>query len=1095
MADPLHSVDLVGNARAVLRPVLIAMMLGLVLILVAGRLTVSVTTGELMAPTALIIATAAALYFLKVGRVTAAAHVMVAALLCSGLIGSLEYGSLRSVTNVSFSSAVVVAGVFLGRRAVIGTMILTSTLIGALVYGETTGALTALRRPVGWINWFVFSIALALIGLVVHYAHTVALEAQERLQQELAERVAAEATIRLADERLRLAMEVTRQGWFDLDIPSGRVVASEQYARLIGGDATRQDMTQQSWMESIHADDRAAVLAAFHECLTTGETRQMDYRLRTRTSPPVWLWVRSIARVVEWDDQHRPLRMTGTHADLSEHMRATDALRESEMRYRTLFEQSGDKILLLELVPNGPPVIRDANPTALKTLGYARDELVGAPVSILEPDVSADTTRQRARHALVDGSLFFETRHHRKDGSVFDAEVRATEFVMQGTRMAITTERDITARKRDEAALRSEAERLARVLEATSGGTWDWNIPSGASVFSPRYSSMLGYTPEEFAEAYTDWKLLVHPDDFDRVHQAHTDHFHHNTEFSIEYRMLAKSGAWHWIHSRGILIERDAQGSPVRMVGTHTDINDRKQAELALREREQRLREAQRVARVGSWEVDFATEVTTWSESLYRLAHLEPGTPLPGLKEPPRYFTPESWERVRAAMERTAQTGADFDVDVEWIRDDGSSVFLSGRGEAVRSPSGDVAGIRGTALDITDRLRAEAERAKLEAELRQAQKMESVGRLAGGVAHDFNNMLGVIIGVAELGMSQLDPGHPLRDDFAEIHDAARRSADLTRQLLTFARKQAVAPSVLDLNDTVARSTRMLERLIGEQIRLEWRPGDGLWPVYMDASQVDQMLANLCVNAKDAIADVGTLGIATENCVIDDAFIATHDDAEPGDYVRLRVSDSGHGMSSDVIAHIFEPFFTTKGVGEGTGLGLATVYGAVRQNRGFIAVSSRIGQGTTFEIYLPRYQGASDLAPVAGPDAASGRGHETILVVEDEVSLLQLTTRALERSGYVVLTAGSPAKALELAAAHPGDIDLLLTDVVMPGMNGRSLARAICAQRPTTQWLFMSGFATDVIGGSGMLDDAERFIGKPFTVTALTAKVREVLDRA
>ncbi|MCX5766597.1 MAG: response regulator [Gemmatimonadetes bacterium] len=287
---------------------------------------------------------------------------------------------------------------------------------------------------------------------------------------------------------------------------------------------------------------------------------------------------------------------------------------------------------------------------------------------------------------------------------------------------------------------------------------------------------------------------------------------------------------------------------------------------------------------------------------------------------------------------------------------------------------------------------------------------------------------------------------------------------------------------------------MLERLIGEHIQLEWHPGDGLWPVFADASQVDQIIANLCVNAKDAIADVGTLRIATENCVIDDEFAAAHADAEPGRYVRLSVSDTGHGMSNDVMAHIFEPFFTTKGVGEGTGLGLATVYGAVRQNHGFITVSSRVGQGSVFEIHLPQYEGARNVESVDHADVVSARGHETILVVEDEASLLRLTTRVLEHSGYAVLTASSPATALDLAKAHAGDIHLLLTDVVMPGMNGGRLASAVRAHRPNIQWLYMSGYASDVVGDGEPFDDATRFIGKPFSTAALTAKVREVLDR-
>ncbi|MDO8833983.1 MAG: ATP-binding protein, partial [Vicinamibacterales bacterium] len=395
--------------------------------------------------------------------------------------------------------------------------------------------------------------------------------------------------------------------------------------------------------------------------------------------------------------------------------------------------------------------------------------------------------------------------------------------------------------------------------------------------------------------------------------------------------------------------------------------------------------------------------------------------------------------------------------------------------------------------DVTERRHAEQERELLREQLAQARKMESVGRLAGGVAHDFNNMLGVILGHTEMALDQLDPSQPLFADLQEIRKAAERSVDLTRQLLAFARKQTIAPRVLDLNETVEGMLKMIRRLIGEDIELTWLPGPSLGAVKMDPSQLDQILANLCVNARDAIGGVGRISIETAAANLDDAYCAEHLGFEAGEYALLAVSDTGRGMDAHTVEHLFEPFFTTKDVGKGTGLGLATVYGIVKQNNGCINVYSEPGRGTTFRIYLPRHA-ARDEGPETdrAPERAL-RGRETILLVEDEAAILKMTTLMLERQGYAVLAASSPGESLRLAEAHAGRIDLLITDVVMPEMNGRDLARNLLALYPNLKRLFMSGYTADVIAHHGVLDPGVHFIQKPFSTKDLAAKTRDVLD--
>jgi PAS domain S-box-containing protein len=388
--------------------------------------------------------------------------------------------------------------------------------------------------------------------------------------------------------------------------------------------------------------------------------------------------------------------------------------------------------------------------------------------------------------------------------------------------------------------------------------------------------------------------------------------------------------------------------------------------------------------------------------------------------------------------------------------------------------------------------REQRKRRRLEEQLRQAQKMESVGRLAGGVAHDFNNMLSVILGHAEMLMDDTDPLHPHYADLLEIRRAAERSADITRQLLAFARKQAVAPRVIDLNVTIEGMLKMLRRLIGEDIRLAWSPGNGLWPVRIDPSQVDQILANLCVNARDAINGIGEVRVETGNICLDEGFCASREGFMQGEYVRLAVSDSGKGMDTETQSHIFEPFYTTKGVGEGTGLGLATVYGIVKQNDGFIEVESAPERGARLTIYLPRHETEAPDSPPELEALAGRRGHGTVLLVEDEPMTLQMTATMLERLGYTVLTAGRPEDALTRAGEHPGDIDLLITDVIMPGMNGRDLAQQLIGVYPGMKCLFMSGYSADVISRQGRLDRGVHFIQKPFTKKALAEEIQKAL---
>ena len=411
----------------------------------------------------------------------------------------------------------------------------------------------------------------------------------------------------------------------------------------------------------------------------------------------------------------------------------------------------------------------------------------------------------------------------------------------------------------------------------------------------------------------------------------------------------------------------------------------------------------------------------------------------------------------------------------------------------LRSDDGTIDGICGMTTEITERKQAEADRERLSEQLAQAYKLESIGRLAGGIAHDFNNMLGVILGHIELALLSAPQTGAIHASLKEIEKAAQRSAALTRQLLAFARKQTVIPKILDLNEVVHGMLTILRRLIGEDIEFVWLPGEELWLIKMDPSQIDQILANLCANARDAIESVGKIVISTSNASVDADFCRNKEGCRAGHFVVLSITDTGCGMDHETRANLFEPFYTTKEIGKGTGLGLAMVYGIVQQNHGFVTVDSAPGKGTGFKLYLPRYDTPSAPARLEEARETLSLGTETILLVEDEPAILDMAGLMLEQMGYRVIKANSPFEAIHLARGCSGKIDLLMTDVVMPEMNGWELAKKLHTIQPAIKQLFTSGYTSMAIAQPDVLDEGVHFIQKPFTMQDLSVKVREALQ--
>lgn len=454
------------------------------------------------------------------------------------------------------------------------------------------------------------------------------------------------------------------------------------------------------------------------------------------------------------------------------------------------------------------------------------------------------------------------------------------------------------------------------------------------------------------------------------------------------------------------------------------------------------------------------------------------------------YLNPDDRKRIlsRLLLENKLKN-----QEIQLKHRNGKAFWVSIDISMIRDDTGAPLRIESLVNDINDRIQAEHEKSELQSQLIQSQKLEAVGKLAGGVAHDFNNILSVIIGKSEIALMKMESSDTFYSSFSDIKKAAEHSANLTRQLLAFARKQTIAPQVVDINNTLQETLNMLRRIISENIEVTQSPASNLWPVKIDPDQMAQIITNLCVNARDAIPDFGKILITTENKPLAKDFYSNLEDFTPGDYVCLSVNDDGCGMSSETQKQIFEPFFTTKGQHKGTGLGLAMVYGIVKQNSGFIHISSKLDQGTTFKIYLPRYTGSRkhNLQDSAKHNIPTGT--ESILLVEDEPELLKVSEHMLKELGYTVIAVDHPDEALRYTKQYGEKIDLLLTDVIMPKMNGRDLATRIHHLYPHMLCLFMSGYTADIIANQGILDEGINFLQKPFSLQDLAGKIRTVID--
>ncbi|WP_082483319.1 PAS domain-containing hybrid sensor histidine kinase/response regulator [Rubellimicrobium mesophilum] len=949
-------------------------------------------------------------------------------------------------------------------------------------------------------------------GLAVFWRDiTARKEAEARLR-------ASEARAREEAERVQLALDSGAiLGTWEWDIPADRFTAGEIFARSFGLDpeACRTGLPIGRVVETVHPEDLPDLVATIGRAVAEGGLSVRQYRVGRADG--LYYWVEAAGRV-DLGPDGKPLRFQGVLID-AEPRRAAEAERDRAMRLLKAFVEAVPGVVYAK-DREGRMLVGNRGTSEL--IGKPPEEYLGlTDAEFLEDEAQARAVMETDRRIMDSGQAEqVEEEVRLADGTpavwlstkapMRDAEGRVVGLIGSSV--------DITARKAAEAALRESEERFRFALDAAGGiGTWDWDVARDLVHTSEHFARTYGIDPGRARAGLPveDYVGGIHPDDRAEVARLIGEALATGGEYRAEYRILDGDGEVHWVVARGRCLTDDA-GRPVRFPGVTFDITDRKAVEARALESESRLRAVLEAVPVGLVFADARGWITGGNARVegilgHSILHSR------GVEDYGRWisFHPDGRQvegreyplaRALAGEERP-------ELEVSYQRGDGRRAWVRFIASAVRDADGAVTGGVVASLDMDRERRAEeelrhlnetlerrvaeaiAERERAEEALRQAQKMEAVGQLTGGIAHDFNNMLAAVMGSLDLlGRRIGEEDARARRYVGAAMEGARRAATLTQRLLAFSRQQPLRPEPIDANRLVQGMSDLLRRSLGAGVKLETVLAGGLWRTSADPNQLENVILNLALNARDAMPEGGRLTIETVNAHLDSRYSARHLGVPAGQYVQIAVTDTGHGMTPEVMARAFDPFYTTKPVGQGTGLGLSQVYGFVRQSGGHVKLYSEPGQGTTVKIYLPRLPGPHPEEPPGErrEDLPLGEAQEVVLVVEDEAVVRQFTVDALGELGYRVLAAESAGAALRLLDAHP-EVQLLFTDVVMPDMDGRRLADEALRRRPDLRVLFTTGYSRNAVVHNGVLDPGVHLIGKPFTVEALAAKLREVLD--
>ena len=919
----------------------------------------------------------------------------------------------------------------------------------------------------------------AVAGLVVNF-------------HDATERHLAADRIRESEASLSDAQSVSRIGSFVWNIESGLTTWSPEQFRIFGLTPTEEAVDREFFLSCVHPEDQGLVDMNYRQCLDSGERLDLEYRV-VQPGGSV-RWIHSRGETIR--EGGRLVKMIGTNQDVTQRRKADDERayllsRQLELteQFRLLLESTGEGIYGVD----ADGCCTFINPAGAEMLGYGAMEVLGKPMHELVhrgTGAGAASTQPAVRRAFEAGerSSVLEEMLWRRDGTSFPAEYSAHPIMQfDRPRGAVVAFKDVSERQKMEMELRASVDLFQGAFRAARTGIALIDAKDDSYVdVNEALCEMLGYSKSELL--HLTWLDVTHREDIEKSLQEVDDFKAGRREVNlVRKRYIRKNGAVISVDISDALV-RGPDGSPRYFVSHVSDVTQREEAARALKESQELMQAVIDASPAAIYIKHTDGSYVLVNKRFLGIFQLEPSEVVG--KTDFDLFDLSVAQKV-VENDRTVfrdRTPIEVEEDAPLATGEMRS-YLSIKFPLV-DERGDCYALCGISTDITDRVQAEEERARLEEQLRQSQKLEAVGQLAGGVAHDFNNLLSVVLNYAQFMAEDIHEDDPHHENIEEILRAAQLGASLTRQLLTFSRRDVTQPIVLDLNQVITGMERLLSRTIRESIHLSTVYDTDLWPVVADAGQLEQILMNLVVNAKDAMPAGGSLSVETRNIVVDRDYAAANLDVEEGEYVCLSVSDTGSGMNPETRAHIFEPFFTTKPKESGTGLGLATVYGIVKKCGGYVSCYSEEGIGTTFKIYLPRAESVRLPRPTEPRRADVAQATGTVLIVEDNDSVRGIAKRILERAGYSVITAASGVEALAAVSGHESDLDLLIADVVMPGgMSGRELATRFDV--PT---LFVSGYTDNIIKEAGGLGPDQILLQKPFNAADLVEAAAEALSR-